>query len=138
MWNRKKRKIRFGAALAWGSCQEEIEEIGFVPSAVSEPLWALHLCDNQCREQGFKFHQIAGIVTEEAGAVHTIKLCKYCYNERRATRRTASEGSTVKLWKVFGMEQYLCGIWEHSTVKKSMGQGSPGRCGEREAGRHTR
>ena len=25
--------------------QEEVEEIGFVPSAVSESLWALHLCD---------------------------------------------------------------------------------------------
>ena len=28
--------------------QEEVEEIGFVPSAVSEPLCALHLCDNEC------------------------------------------------------------------------------------------
>ena len=33
--------------------QEEVEEIGSVPCAVSEPLWALHLCDNECSEQGF-------------------------------------------------------------------------------------
>ena len=27
--------------------QEEAEELGFVPSAVSEPQWALHLCDRR-------------------------------------------------------------------------------------------
>ena len=49
--------------------QEEVEEIGFVPSAESEPLWALRLCDNECSEQGFKHFQLAAIVTEEGGAV---------------------------------------------------------------------
>ena len=62
--------------------QEEVEEIGFVPSAVSEPLWALHLFYNECSEQGFKYFQLAAIASEEEGAVCTI-LCKQCYNERR-------------------------------------------------------
>ena len=63
--------------------QEEVEEIGFVPSAVSGPLWVLHLCDNECSEQGFKYIQLAAIVSEEGGAVRTINLRKQCYNERR-------------------------------------------------------
>ena len=62
--------------------KEEVEEIGFVPSAVSEPLWALHLCDNECCEQGFKYFQLAAL-SEEGGAVRNINLCKQCYNERR-------------------------------------------------------
>ena len=44
--------------------QEEVEEIGFVPSAVSKPLWALHLSDNECREQA-----------------HTINLCNQSYKK---------------------------------------------------------
>ena len=57
--------------------QEEVEELGLVPTAVSEPLWAEHMCDNKCSEQGFKFFQLAAIVTEEAGAVRT----KHCHNK---------------------------------------------------------
>ena len=64
-------------------CQEEVEEIGFVPSALIEPLGAIHWCNNQCSAHGFKIHQIAAMVTEEGGEAHTINLCKFCYNERR-------------------------------------------------------
>ena len=42
-----------------------MEELSFIPSAVSEPRWALHVCDIECREEGFKFYQLAAIVTEE-------------------------------------------------------------------------
>ena len=82
VWNRKKRKTTLWSGVVTGS-QEEVEEIGFVPSAVSEPLWALHVCDNECREQGFKYFQLAAIVSEGGGAVHTINLCKQCCNGRR-------------------------------------------------------
>ena len=41
-----------------GPGQEEVEETGFVPSAVSEPVCALHLCDKKCSEQGFKYFQL--------------------------------------------------------------------------------
>ena len=34
--------------------QKQVEEVGFVPSAVSEPLWALLLCDNKCSETGLQ------------------------------------------------------------------------------------
>ena len=55
---------------------QEVEELSFVPSAGSEPQWALHSCDDQCREECFKFSQLAAIVTEEGGAAHTINVCK--------------------------------------------------------------
>ena len=55
-----------------------------MPSAVREPRGAIHWCDNECNEQGFKFHQIAPMVTEEGGEAHTINLCKRCNNEKAA------------------------------------------------------
>ena len=45
--------------------QEEIEELSVVPSAVSEPQWALHVCDNRCREERFKFFQSAAGVSQK-------------------------------------------------------------------------
>ena len=28
-----------------------LEELGVVPSAVSQPSWAIHMCDKMCREK---------------------------------------------------------------------------------------
>ena len=111
--------------------QEETEELGFVPSAVSEPQWALHMCD-KCREESFTFFQLVTIVTEVGGAAHTINLCKQCCNERRqnqseqpvkaaqwrvdGVRKKAFRG---KLWVAFGMKQYLRRMREHLTVKRA-------------------
>ena len=58
-----------------------MEELSFIPSAVSELRWALHKCDDKCREEGFKFHRIAAVVT--GGAAHTINQGKQCCNVRR-------------------------------------------------------
>ena len=55
--------------------QGEAEELGFVPSAVSEPLWALHTCENKCSEQGCKVFQLAAIVTAEGGRQFTQSTC---------------------------------------------------------------
>ena len=41
---------------------EEMEELSFIPSAVSEKL---HICDDKSREEGFKFYQLVATVTEE-------------------------------------------------------------------------
>ena len=67
--------------------EEEMEELSFVPSAVSEPRWALHICDNKCREKGFTFFQVAAVVSQEGGAAHTINLCKQCYNVKATEAR---------------------------------------------------
>ena len=55
----------------------EAEEVSSVPSAVSEPRWDLHMCDNKCRAKRLKFFEIAASVSE-GGAAHT-----KCHNERR-------------------------------------------------------
>ena len=47
--------------------ENNMEELSFVSNVVSEPRWALHMC-NKCRAKGFEFFQIAAIV---------------CYNENR-------------------------------------------------------
>ena len=41
---------------------EEMVELNFIPSTVSEELWILHICDNECSEEGFKFYQLAAVV----------------------------------------------------------------------------
>ena len=52
--------------------EEEMKELSFIPSAVSEPRWALHMCDDKFREEGFGFYQFPAIVTEEGGQARTI------------------------------------------------------------------
>ena len=71
------------------------------------------------------------MVTEEGGEAHTINLCKRCFSERLARQgkqpvkvaewrdnveRKAYRG---RLWKVFGMEQFLRGMWEHFTIRRA-------------------
>ena len=51
-------------------------------STVSEPHWALHMCDNKCRAKGFKFFEIAAVVSD-GGAAHTNNLCRDCYGGSR-------------------------------------------------------
>ena len=120
--------------------EEEMEELSFVPSAVSEPRWALHICDNKCREKGFTFFQVAAIVSQEGGAAHTINLSKQCYNERRlkpgeeevtASKWRALVGQRAfrrKLWAAFWYGTFLAqdvGTFHH---QKSVDQIVPGRC----------
>ena len=69
-----------------GIDDEEMEELSFIPSAVSEPRLALHICDNKCNKEGFKFYQLAAIVVDEGGAAHTINQCKQCFHEVRMKR----------------------------------------------------
>ena len=45
------------------SCQDmevdddkRLEELGFVPSAVGEPLRVKHICDKKCNDMGFNFY----------------------------------------------------------------------------------
>ena len=54
-----------------------MEELRFVPSAFSEPRWALHMCDDKCGEEGFTFFTAAAVVSE-GGAADTLNLCKKC------------------------------------------------------------
>ena len=87
--------------------EKDMEELSLIPSAVREPRWALHMCDDKCREKGFEFFHIAAIVSEEGGVAHTTNLCKGCCNERRLKRGDeevlASKGGSSLSTKAFGM-----------------------------------
>ena len=88
----------------------------FVPSAVSDPRWALHMCDKKCRETGFKFYELAAIVVEEGDTPHTINLRRKCYEKARLEQgETQVNGaqwkelikqktSRGKLWAAFGVD----------------------------------
>ena len=106
---------------------EEMEKLCVVPSAVSEPRWAVHTCDNKCKEKGCKFFELTAVVTEEGGAAHTINLCKTFYNVRRLKQGevgvTALKWRALDeqkaLWAAFGMGHFLRWMWERFTIKKA-------------------
>ena len=78
-----------------------------------------------------RINQIGAMVTEEGGAAHTINLCKRYYNERPVRQGKqpvkAAEWREIvgrktfrcKLWKIFGTEQFMRGMWEYFTVKRA-------------------
>ena len=69
--------------------QEEANEIGLVPRALSEPRGAVRWCDNRCCDKGLSYTQIASMVTEEG--------VEQCYSEKACSaRQTASEGSGME------------------------------------------
>ena len=92
--------------------EKNMEELRFVPGAVSEPRWALQMYEHKCRDKGFKFFDIATVVSE-GGAVHTTNSCKTRYTERWLEEDEAEvngakwrasieqETSRGKLWEAF-------------------------------------
>ena len=60
---------------------EEADEIGSVPSALSEPRGAFFWCDNRCNDVAVRSWQIASMAIEEGGEARTMNLCQRCYNE---------------------------------------------------------
>ena len=74
---------------------------------------------------------VASMVIEEDGEARTINLCQRCYNEklvqhgkqsqkpkdwREVVVRKAHRG---RLWKIFGSEQFLCGMGEYFNLKRA-------------------
>ena len=62
--------------------QEEAEEMGFVPSALSEPREAHYMCDNRRSEKAIRHWQVASMVIAEGGEARTINVCKLCHNAK--------------------------------------------------------
>ena len=95
-----------------------------------EPLRAKHMCDKKCNEEGFRFYDIAAVVTEDDGKPHTINLCRDCYNLRLAERTESivtSAGwkamieqkfSLGKLSAALGTDGFVNRMWERYAVKK--------------------
>ena len=53
--------------------EEEMEELSFIPRAVSEPRWALHTTNEEKRATSS-----TNLRPLEGGAARTINLCKQC------------------------------------------------------------
>ena len=111
--------------------QEEADEIGFVPSASREPRGVYCWCENRCSEKALRYMQTASMVIEEGGEARTINLFQRWYNEklvqqgkqslkskegRETVERKAHRG---RLWKIFGSEELLRGMWESFTLKRA-------------------
>ena len=132
MWNQRRRRTtsRGSNRGLRNLSQEETEELGFVPSAVSEPQWALHIVRPKCREESFRFFQLVAIVTEEGGAVHTINLCKQCYNERRLKQGEqpvkAAQWRELMKQKAF-RGQLRVALWHGAISAKNVGCISPSK-----------
>ena len=76
VWSRRKRKTMSHNSWIKKENEEDMEELSLIPSALNEPRWTLHICDNKCRKEDFKFYQLVTVVTEEGGPTHTKNLCK--------------------------------------------------------------
>ena len=113
------------------SIRKEADEMGFVPSALSELRGAFYWCDNRCSDEALRFLQIASMVIEEGGEARTTNLRKRCCNQklvqqgkqslksmewRGVVERKAHRG---RLWKIFGIEQFLRGMREYSVLKRA-------------------
>ena len=61
--------------------QDEIEEISFVPSAISVPQKPLFRCDNGCSEKTLSSWQFASVAIKEGEESDTTNLWQQCYNE---------------------------------------------------------
>ena len=103
--------------------QEEADEMCFVPSALCEPRGAIYWCDNRCSEKAIRYWQRASMVLEDGGEARTINVYKLCYSAKleqqgkqqlklcewnKVVEKKAHRG---RLWKVFGSEQFLRGMW---------------------------
>ena len=54
------------------------------------------MCDNKCKTKGYKFDQIAAVVSEDGGAAHTINFCKKCNIEMRAKQAEAEVAASKR------------------------------------------
>ena len=111
--------------------------------------WGAELCSEcsqratlgpACGAAGFKFFDIAAVGSKQGGAARTINLCRSCYNESQlkqgeeevhgVKRRSMIEHKSFrgKLWAAFGVDQFLRGMRERFTIKKSVRQIGLSRC----------
>ena len=80
--------------------QEEAEEMGFVPSALSEPRGPIYWCDNRCSENALRYWQFASVV-DEGGEAHTVNLCQQCCKEQFVQQGKPR----LKLWQWRGVAE---------------------------------
>ena len=138
-WNQKKRKICLVEKRGYGDLgQEEVENIGSVPSALCELRGAVHRCDNRYSEHSFRFNQIGAMVTQEVGEAHTINSCKRCYNEMLV--RQGKQQVKAAEWRQCRAASFswqaMEGFRDGTIYARDVGKFH--RCYKRDAGRNTR
>ena len=128
---------------------EEAEEMSFVPSAISIPRGPMFWCDNRCSDKALRFWH-ASVVVEDGKEVHTVNLCEQCYNESLTAKGLAplknwqceavveKKAHRGRLWRMLGKDQFLQGMWEYFSLRKSESKKVYEGCRERKAGRDTR
>ena len=99
--------------------QEEVEEISFVPSAISVLQKLMFRCDKQCSEKTLSVWQLASVVIQEGEESYTTNLRQHCYNKSLVARGdkpltrwqwyefVEKKAHRGRLWKMMGKEQYV-------------------------------
>ena len=108
--------------------QEEVQELSFVPSAISVPQKMIFRCDNHCSEKTLSFWQLASVVINEGEESYTTNLCQKCFNNslnatgekplsnvqwREFAEQKAYRGS---IWRIMGEEPYVRGMREYFSL----------------------
>ena len=96
-----------------------MEELSFVPSAISVPQKMIFRCDNQCSEKTLSLWQFSSVVMREGEESDTANMCQMCHNDsvkakgektltnwpwREFPEQKAHRG---RLWRMMGKEQYV-------------------------------
>ena len=66
-----------------GLSNEEVEELRWIPSAVTIPQKPIFKCDNECSDEVLKYWQCAEVLAERDEEVYTSNLCEKCYRRDR-------------------------------------------------------
>ena len=91
--------------------QEEVEELSFVPSAISVPHKMIVRCDNQCSEKPLSFWQLASVVIKEGEESYTTNSCQRYYND--SLRAKGENPQTNVQWREFAEQKAHRGrLWK--------------------------
>ena len=102
---------------------EGMEELSFVPSAVSDTAgW--HERDKKCTKEGLKFSDTTPILVEDERRPHAINFCMECYNLRDPFQSMIGEHSSRgKLSACLVHKDSKKGMWKRFAAKKLRARG---------------
>ena len=92
-----------------------MEKLSFVPSAVSEPRWAVHMCDKKCTANGFKFLGNCGLCGRRRRCSPYDKLVQKVLQRRaiEARRRTCGGFKLEGTGRAEGLSREVMGSFWH-------------------------
>ena len=108
--------------------EKHMEELSFVPGAVSWPRWALHMCDHKCTAKSLSSSTLRLVCQKEEAQRKRLTFAGSAtqhakQGEAEVTgstwRALIEKTSRGKLWAAFGVEQFLRRMWERCTINKA-------------------